>query len=340
MREKLWRIRLAATRLLGDMLLVIAGAAPERPDIFGANEGNMENDEEDEENSEDENESKNSSEIDDEENDVDFESPEQAAAAMTTEAAMKAIEDVLGYERRNEVLAALYIIRCDVSIRVRQMGMQVWKSVVANTPRVLREIMPSAVRQIVKGLGNEDDERRAAAGKTLSDLSQKLGDRVVPEVLPALKSGICDKSNSGRVRRGACEGLGELVLACPTEQLREHADSLVEVVHIGLVDELSTVREIAAEVFASLLRPLGNVAVDSVIPRLIGSMSLASDEAEVALHALKQIIISSDSKLMSIIVPRLLSERPLSVPSSRALATAAIAAEASFEPYIGMLSPQ
>lgn len=333
MREKLWRIRLAATRLLGDMLLVIAGAAPERPDIFGSNEMNH-NEVEEQHESENEDGSEKDSDEEGNANDADFESPEQAAAAMTTEAAMKAIGEVLGFDRRNDVLAALYIIRCDVSVRVRQMGMQVWKSVVANTPRVLREIMPSAVRQIVEGLGNEDDERRAAAGKTLSDLSQKLGDRVVPEVLPALRAGICEKTNSARVRRGACEGLGELVLACPIDQLEDHAAELVEVVNIGLVDELSSVREIAAEVFASLWKPLGTTVVDAVIPKLIGNMSSDSRESEIALHALQQISMASDSKLMAIVIPKLLSERPLKVAGARSLATAASAAETSFEPYI------
>ena len=118
MREKLWRIRQAATRLLGDLLLVIAEAAPERPDIFGQTDdagndvdlGKEGSDEEGNENGDNENGA----------DEQDFESPEHAAAAMSTEAAMKAIEDVLGFERRNEVLAALYVVRCDISIRVHQ----------------------------------------------------------------------------------------------------------------------------------------------------------------------------------------------------------------------------
>lgn len=340
MREKLWRIRQAATRLLGDMLLVIAGAQPERPNLFGATDtaGN-DTDVKDSENNNGENGEEDNGEGNEEEEE-DFESPEQAAAAMTTESAMKAIEEALGFERRNEVLAALYIIRCDVSVRVRQTGMQVWKSVVVNTPRVLREIMPSAVKQIVDGLGDEDEERRAAAGKTLSDLSQKLGDRVVPEVLPALRTGLLDKSCSDRIRRGACEGLGELVLASPKDQLEQHADDLIDAVYQGLTDELSSVRATAAQVFASLLKPLGTVAVDAVVPRLIAHLSSHSssqkdqEEEEKALDSLKQIMVSSGTRLMAIVVPRLLSERPLKTSSARALATAATVAEGGFVPYI------
>ncbi|KAI0564572.1 Armadillo-like helical domain containing protein [Gracilaria domingensis] len=330
MREKLWRIRQAATQLLGDMLLVIAGAKPENPDVFAANLAAENGAEEDgEENGSEEGDGEGN-----EEEDEEFESPEQAAAAMTTEATMRAIEEVLGTDRRNEVLAALYIIRCDVSVRVRQTGMQVWKSVVSNTPRVLREIMPCAVRQIVDGLGDEDEERRAASGRTLSDLSQKLGDRVVPEVLPALRSGICNKEASARIRRGACEGLGELVGASPKNQLEEYASDLIDTVYQALFDTLPVVRSVAAEVFSLLLKPLGTSVVDVIVPRVIEKLSSDSAEADTALESLKLILISSGPRLTSIVVPRLIATRPLQAAACKALSTAATVAQSGFEPYV------
>lgn len=336
MREKLWRIRQAATRLLGDMLLVVAGARPDRPDIFGAADS-AGNDTELNEDGEDEDGGEDGEGEDGDDTDEEFESPEDAAAAMTVETAMKAIEEVLGTQRRNEVLAALYIARCDVSIRVRQTAMQVWKSVVSNTPRVLREIMPSAVRQIVDALGDEDEERRGAAGKTLGDLAQKLGDRVVPEVLPALRSGITSKENSDRIRKGACEGLGELVFACPKQQLEAYAEDFIDAVYQGLSDEVMAVRRIAADVFSSLMKPLGTFAVDSIIPRLIKVFSgddVGSSSTEIALDGLKQVMRSSGTRLTAIVVPRLLEEKPLNAATAKVLATAAIVAESSFEPYI------
>lgn len=335
MREKLWRIRQAATRLLGDMLLVIAGARPDRPDIFGVTDSAGNDEELKEDGSDEDGDGEDGEETD--EDDEDFESPEDAAAALTVEAAMNAIEDVLGLKRRNEVLAALYIARCDVSVRVRQTAMQVWKSVVSNTPRVLREIMPSAVRQIVDGLGDEDEERRGAAGKTLGDLAQKLGDHVVPEVLPALRSGITSKENSDRIRRGACEGLGELVFACPKQQLEAYADNFIDAVHQGLSDKLVEVRRSAADVFASLLKPLGTTAVDAIVPRLIESFSkegISREESNIALDGLSQILRSCGSRLTSIVVPRLFEETPLSGAACKVLATAAVVSGPAFEPYV------
>lgn len=344
MKDKLWRIRQAAARLLGDFLLVIAGALPTRSDVFGVVEPvvNDESEHASEDDEDGEEKEEGAEDRDSQEEDEQFESPEAQEAAMTIEATMNAIEEVLGWDRRNEVLAALFIIRCDVSSHVRQMGFQVWKTVVSNTPRVLREIMPTAVRQVVDGLGDEDPERRAAAGKALGDLSLKLGDRVIPEVLPALRAGIVDKTASARVRRGACEGLVELVEACPHHQLVEHATDLVAVVYQALCDTLPVVRATAAGVFSTLLTPLGDAAVDAVVPLLIGKISGAGEsdvpqpveDANRALDALKQILRASGNRLMAIVVPRLTEETPLSLTSARALAAAAQVAEGAFEDHV------
>lgn len=62
--------------------------------------------------------------------------------AIGSEAARKALLDTLGKDRRDRVLAALYIVRQDSMGVVRQAAIHVWKALVSNTPRTVREVLP------------------------------------------------------------------------------------------------------------------------------------------------------------------------------------------------------
>ena len=118
----------------------------------------------------------------------------------STEAQGRAIIEVLGREKRNEVLAALYMVRTDVSVSVRQVSfhfpafafqisflfscqvwlnycvilidchlfvflleqaaLHVWKTIVANTPKTLKEILPVLMDTLITSLASPSSERR------------------------------------------------------------------------------------------------------------------------------------------------------------------------------------
>jgi len=67
------------------------------------------------------------------------------------------------------------------------------------------------------------------AGRALGDVVRKLGDRVLPEMIPVLNEGL-GLEHSPEMRQGVCLGLAE-VLACATKrQLEDYLDIVVDTV--------------------------------------------------------------------------------------------------------------
>ena len=94
--------------------------------------------------------------VDEGEDEAEFEQDDGRGDAAASGAVAKA----LGPERRNAVLATLYVLRADTSSVVRQTTLQIWKTIVPNTPRTLREILPMVISQIIDALSSGSADRR------------------------------------------------------------------------------------------------------------------------------------------------------------------------------------
>ena len=134
-----------------------------------------------------------------------------------TEEARRLLITKLGLERRNNVLAGLYMGRSDVALMVRQISLHVWKVVVTNTPRTLREILPQLLALVLGSLTSDLHDHRQVAARTLGDLVRKMGHRVLPEVVPLLEKRL--QSDSQQERQGVCIGLSEIIKCSDMESV-------------------------------------------------------------------------------------------------------------------------
>ena len=82
-----------------------------------------------------------------------------------TELSQQAILRVLGSERRNRVLAGLYMGRSDTTLNVRQAALHVWKVVVAHTPKTLREILPTLFQLLLGCLASKSYDKRQVCSR-------------------------------------------------------------------------------------------------------------------------------------------------------------------------------
>ncbi|ESQ38842.1 hypothetical protein EUTSA_v10022486mg [Eutrema salsugineum] len=253
----------------------------------------------------------------------------------STEAQGRAIIDILGMDKRNEVLAALYMVRTDVSLSVRQAALHVWKTIVANTPKTLKEIMPILMSTLISSLASPSSERRQVAGRSLGELVRKLGERVLPLIIPILAKGLKDPDVDKR--QGVCIGLNEVMASAGRSQLLSFMDQLIPTIRTALCDSALEVRESAGLAFSTLYKSAGLQAMDEIIPTLLEA--LENDEmSTTALDGLKQIISVRTAAVLPHILPKLV-HLPLSALNAHAIGALAEVAGAGFNTHLGTILP-
>ncbi|TKY61324.1 Translational activator GCN1 [Spatholobus suberectus] len=253
----------------------------------------------------------------------------------STEAHGRAIIEVLGRDKRNEVLAALYMVRADVSLSVRQAALHVWKTIVANTPKTLREIMPVLMDTLITSLASSSSERRQVAGRSLGELVRKLGERVLPLIIPILSQGLNDPASSRR--QGVCVGLSEVMASAGKSQLLTFMNELIPTIRTALCDSVSEVRESAGLAFSTLYKSAGMLAIDEIVPTLLHA--LEDDEiSDTALDGLKQILSVRTSAVLPHILPKLVHP-PLSAFNAHALGALAEVAGPGLDFHLGTVLP-
>ncbi|KAK3077739.1 hypothetical protein LTS18_009445, partial [Coniosporium uncinatum] len=229
--------------------------------------------------------------------------------------------EVLGEDKRNRVLSALYICRCDTSGLVRTAAVNVWKALVA-TPRTLRELVPTLTQLIIRRLASSNMEQKVIAGNALGELIRKAGEGVLATLIPTLEEGL-QTSTDTDARQGICIALRELITSAMPESVEEHEKTLIAVVRTALTDPDDEVREAAAEAFDSLQKMFGKRAIDQVLPHLLNLLR-SEDEAENALSALLTLL--TDVARANVILPNLLPTlltSPISAFNARAIASLA-----------------
>ncbi|XP_069353515.1 stalled ribosome sensor GCN1 [Eulemur rufifrons] len=214
----------------------------------------------------------------------------------------KAIITALGVDRRNRVLAGLYMGRSDTQLVVRQASLHVWKIVVSNTPRTLREILPTLFGLLLGFLASTCADKRTIAARTLGDLVRKLGEKILPEIIPILEEGL--RSQKSDERQGVCIGLSEIMKSTSRDAVLYFSESLVPTARKALCDPLEEVREAAAKTFEQLHSTIGHQALEDILPFLLKQLD-NEEVSEFALDGLKQVMAIKSRVVLPYLVPKL-----------------------------------
>ncbi|KAJ7720581.1 armadillo-type protein [Mycena maculata] len=248
----------------------------------------------------------------------DLEEDEAAVVeGATNESSRRALVEILGVERRDRILAALYLVRQDGVGVVRQSSIQIWKALVNNTPRTVREILPELVRQILYLISSDEFEQQETAGRTVGEICRKFGDRILGEVMTFLRTNAT--STDPRTREGVCLMLSEIMENSTDSQREGHEDDIISIVRISLVDDESNVRSAAAKAFDILQEHLGPKAIDQTIPTLLDALRQPGKGSGTALQALREVMGVRASTVFPVLIPTL-TAIPMTLFNARALA--------------------
>lgn len=211
--------------------------------------------------------------------------------------------EVLGQERRDNVLSLLFVCRSDVTGIVRSAAVDIWKALVANTPRTIKEILPSLAAIIVRKLASSDETQRTIAAQTLGEMVRRVGASALSRLLPTLEESFATSDSDAR--QGICIALAELIKSANKDTLVEFQDVFFNTIREALVDQNDKVREAAANVFEVLQEELGKTVIDEVIPYLLNM--LESEDSENALLALQDIMAAKSEVIFPLLLSTLLS---------------------------------
>ncbi|KAG8988091.1 translational activator of GCN4, partial [Tulasnella sp. 427] len=259
---------------------------------------------------------------------------EEEVETNVAEPTRRVLHEVLGKERRDRVLAVLFIARQDAVSSVRLASSHIWKALVNNTPRTIRDVLPSLVDEIIVLLAEAGSEQQETAANTMSELCRKFGDKVLGEIVSLLRTAA--QSPSSQTREGACLAISEVIENTTEENIEDHEGPIISLVRSCLVDESSSVRVAAASAFDALQKHIGSKAIDQTIPTLLGALRQAGPGSDTALQALKEIMTVRSSSVFPVLIPTLIAT-PITAFNARALAQLVVVAGDALSKRLGQI---
>ncbi|KAI9175822.1 translational activator of GCN4 [Blastocladiella emersonii ATCC 22665] len=292
-----WRIRQSSVHLLGDMLGRIMGQKVKSPAKSLGNDLGEDGAEDEE----------------DEDSDSDDDEP----VHQTHTQQIKKLQDALGMDMYQRTLASLYVLRADASGVVRHTASHVWRMLVSNTPRQLKDILPVLLEIILEYLAREPPALKGADGddedddelvevdeleeivqtiaNTLVDIVQKLGDSIVTMLMPLLVRNLEESP------RGVCMALIHVMKAAGRHHMSDHRASAVQVIAFALKHPSEEVREAGAAAFDELLQQAGNASIDAVL------MPMLKDLPD-SLSGLQHVMSVRGHVVLPVLLPSLLAK--------------------------------
>jgi HEAT repeat protein len=191
----------------------------------------------------------------------------------------KTIIKYVGQKTRDRILVSIYLARFDSAVQVRQASSHIWKLVVPNTPRTVKELLHEMFDLIVFCISTSTEDRRVMAVECLTEVVRKLADRSLNVLMPELERAL-DPEKDIDHRRGAIEALGVIIGAVMSSEVFEpHSRSIVRIFNNTLCDPDARLRQSAGETFSMYANKIGLSALEEIVDPLFRDYSATESDA-------------------------------------------------------------
>ena len=135
--------------------------------------------------------------------------------------------------------------------------------------------MSEIVCEMTSQIGSECEDIQFIVARALNDTISKLGDHVLPMVLPEMTAGL-SPDNDEKAREGLCMGLAEVFNALTKKQYQEYEYILLPCLERAICDSSSEVLTHAATAFSKLTKVAGLQPAEKVVSSLVKKIATSS----------------------------------------------------------------
>ncbi|KAI6201623.1 TOG domain-containing protein [Aphelenchoides besseyi] len=245
------------------------------------------------------------------------------------ESVNKTIVRYVGQKARDRIIVSLYMARFDAGVQVRQAASHVWKLVVSNTPRTVKDSLPALFDLIVYCVSTSTEDRRTMAVECLGEVIRKLGERIMESLMPEVQAALEDERLEHR--RGAMEALSVIIVNASSETFDNYNKLIIKAFRRTLCDRDHHLRQIAGEAFAVYHNKVGVGALEDIVDPMF--KDYAENEAEEVLDGIVAILsVNRRGRVLTIpsLVGRILKFRSKAYVLSRLSAVIGDTIERSF----------
>ena len=151
------------------------------------------------------------------------------------------------------ILSGIFLLKYDTIEKVMTSAGMIWKSLVDAPVHILRMIIETLIKMVFENIQSEHEELQLMGLACMRGLVARFGERIVNESLDIFENYLSTATDVKQTS-GVCRVILNITLAASHRLLHTIRGRLVAISDPFLIFEDSAVRELAAEVFITLLK--------------------------------------------------------------------------------------